>query len=59
MVGVSVVDCFEFCLIYFASVFDQRRINSLEKTLFNGISFMVVVIFQSTHARAEQWRFSF
>ena len=31
MVIVSVVDSFEFCSIYFAAVFDQRRIIPLLK----------------------------
>ena len=37
MVAVSVVDCFEFSSIYFASVLDQRHIIPTEKKLFHGI----------------------
>ena len=31
------MDSFEFCSIYFASVFDQRRVTRPENRLFNGI----------------------
>ena len=58
-VAVSVVDCFEFRSINFASVFDQRIIILLEKRLFIGISFKVFFISHSTHTRAGQWCFSF
>ena len=34
MVGVSIVDSFEFCSIYFASVLDHRHIIPPERKLF-------------------------
>ena len=59
MVPVSVMDCFEFRSIYFASVLDQRHMIPPEKKVISWHFFMVVFISQSTYTRAEHWSFFF